>query len=45
LLIIERQGQDPTIAEHGSYRFVPLLNGGEAVTGIEALGRRPDINP
>ena len=45
LLIIERQGQDSTISEHGSYRFVPLLTGGEAVTGIEALGRRPDINP
>ena len=28
LLLIERQGQDSTISEHGSYRFVPLLTRG-----------------
>lgn len=28
LLLVKRQGQDRTISEHGSYRFVPLLTGG-----------------
>jgi protein-L-isoaspartate(D-aspartate) O-methyltransferase len=27
LLLVERQGQDSTVSEHGSYRFVPLLTG------------------
>ena len=45
LLIIERQGQDSTIAEHGTYRIVRLLTRGEAATRIEALGRQPDIDP
>ena len=45
LLVIQRQGQDSTIAEHGTYRIVPLLTRGEAATRIEALGRQPDIDP
>lgn len=37
LLLVERQGQDRTISEHGSYRFVPLLTGGQRARRPQTL--------